>query len=390
MTDIYLIRHAEAEGNLYRRIQGRYDSLVTETGKKQIKCLEKRFEGVRVDAVYSSDYIRTRMTAAAVAEPRGLEITEHAGLREVAMGEWEDRTWSEIEEEYPEQLYYYNASPDKWDIPGGERFADLQARILGTLLEIAAQNENKAVAVVSHGGAIRALLAYIYGIPAQRVSEIQYCDNTAVSLLRAEGGRLEAEYINDNSHLPDELSPFKRETWWKQKSGMDGRNIRFLPLDPGKRSSDYLKAYREAWISAHGSDEGFSKVYLQTAVNRARMDPHSVVEAYVGRKSCGFVELAPEAKPLPYTGHIAFLALKPEYRRKGLGVQLIGYAVKYYRDKGCSALSLRVAQENERARQFYEKYGFEQIGLDSGATGKLIVMRKEIGLPHYAGKETKR
>lgn len=32
MTTIYLIRHAEAEGNLYRRIHGWYDALVTENG----------------------------------------------------------------------------------------------------------------------------------------------------------------------------------------------------------------------------------------------------------------------------------------------------------------------------------------------------------------------
>ena len=32
MTTIYLIRHAEAEGNLYRRIHGWYDALITENG----------------------------------------------------------------------------------------------------------------------------------------------------------------------------------------------------------------------------------------------------------------------------------------------------------------------------------------------------------------------
>ena len=39
MTTIYLIRHAEAEGNLYRRIHGWYDALVTENGWKQIQAL---------------------------------------------------------------------------------------------------------------------------------------------------------------------------------------------------------------------------------------------------------------------------------------------------------------------------------------------------------------
>ena len=65
MTRIYLIRHAEAEGNLYRRVQGQYNSLVTERGLEQIKALEERFRDVPIDAVYSSDLYRTKKTASA-------------------------------------------------------------------------------------------------------------------------------------------------------------------------------------------------------------------------------------------------------------------------------------------------------------------------------------
>ena len=59
MTIIYLIRHAEAEGNLYRRIHGWYDALVTENGLRQIQALEQRFQGEHFDAVWSSDLYRT-------------------------------------------------------------------------------------------------------------------------------------------------------------------------------------------------------------------------------------------------------------------------------------------------------------------------------------------
>ena len=59
MTRIYLVRHAEAEGNLYRRIHGWYDSLITDNGYRQIAALAHRFEGIPVDAVYSSDLFRT-------------------------------------------------------------------------------------------------------------------------------------------------------------------------------------------------------------------------------------------------------------------------------------------------------------------------------------------
>ena len=74
MTTIYLIRHAEAEGNLYRRIHGWYDALVTENGLRQIQALEQRFQGEHFDAVWSSDLYRTRATARALYVPKGLSL----------------------------------------------------------------------------------------------------------------------------------------------------------------------------------------------------------------------------------------------------------------------------------------------------------------------------
>ena len=60
MTTIYLIRHAEAEGNLHRRIHGWYDALITENGFAQIKALEDRFRDIHIDAVWSSDHMYHR------------------------------------------------------------------------------------------------------------------------------------------------------------------------------------------------------------------------------------------------------------------------------------------------------------------------------------------
>ena len=54
MTTVYLIRHAEAEGNLYRRVHGWYDSLITENGYRQIAALRGRI----------ASYLSTRCTPA--------------------------------------------------------------------------------------------------------------------------------------------------------------------------------------------------------------------------------------------------------------------------------------------------------------------------------------
>ena len=65
MTRIYLIRHAEAEGNLYRRVHGWYDSLVTDNGYRQISALKGRFDNIPIDAEYASELYRTKTTAKA-------------------------------------------------------------------------------------------------------------------------------------------------------------------------------------------------------------------------------------------------------------------------------------------------------------------------------------
>ena len=63
MTTIYLIRHAEAEGNLYRIAQAHANSSITDRGERQIQALARRFADIPIDAVYASDLYRTCATA---------------------------------------------------------------------------------------------------------------------------------------------------------------------------------------------------------------------------------------------------------------------------------------------------------------------------------------
>jgi probable phosphoglycerate mutase len=378
MTKVYIIRHAEAEGNLYRRIHGHYDSLITDKGRRQIEALQQRFDTEPVDAVYSSDLNRAIQTAAAIYKPKNLPLIISRLLREIAMGSWEDLCWGEVEKKYPEQLYYYNTSPDKWEIEGGESFYDLRKRIVSAIFEIAKINEEKTVAVVTHGGAIRALLSYILNVPPSEISRVRYCDNTAVTLITIDNGVMSIEYMNDDSHLSDELSSFRKETWWKEKDISDSRNMRFVPMNLKTDGKTYIACYKDAWHEAHGTYAGFSNIYLEWAKIRSASDPYSVARAYLQDKPCGIIELAKEQETDAHSGHIAFLYLDPPFRGKGLAVQLIGYAVWYYRRLGRKKLSLKVSGENLRAQSLYRKYGFYPVGTEAGALGKIIIMEKDI------------
>lgn len=378
MTTIYLIRHAEAEGNLYRRIHGWYDGRLTAMGTKQTAALEKRFENVHIDAVYSSDLTRAKDTARSIYVPKALPLHEREELREVGMGVWEDKCWGYVAQYEPQQLSYLNFEPEKWSVEGCEPYADSLERMERALFAVAGENEGKTVAVFSHGSIIRILLAKLLGWSSGEIKKVLYCDNTAVAKILADGGRMELEYYNDNSHLPAEISAFHRDTWWKDENAKDGRDMYFLPMDVFGRGEEYLRRYRDAWICSHGSDIGFSDIYLQWARGRCAEDKNSVMEAYLGDEVCGMLELAPSSGEAEGYGHIALLYLEERFRGRGLAVQLLGQAVSYYRNIGRHTLRLRVAESNTAARAFYGRWGFEVTETEWGMLGNTLTMCRPV------------
>ncbi len=380
MTRIWLLRHAEAEGNLYRRIHGCTDSGLTAFGRRQLKPLGERFLSVPLDAVYSSDLRRARETAAALAEPKGLDVRILPGLREVDMGQWEDRCWGWAARFEPEQYRALNKDPARFTVPGSEPYAVSVRRILAAVRQIAAENPGGEVAAVAHGCIIRILLAQLLGVPSEQIWSVPHGDNTCVAELEVENGEIRLLRYNDNSHLPEELSAFAREDWWKKEETTDGRDLYYLPMDvdsvEGGRT--YLRRYRETWIASHGTDLGFSDIYLTKARASAQADPMTVLEVYAGETPCGMLELSPNKGAGEGAGHITLLFLERDYRDQGLGVQLLGQAISYYRKLDRRFLRLHVSDTNIKAIKFYKSWGFTKADAEPDSFGETYVMEKPI------------
>ena len=193
MTKIYLIRHAEAEGNLYRRIQGHWDGSITALGLQQIDALAQRFRHEHIDALYCSNLSRARVTAEAITRYHDVPAVATPRLAEICMGVWEGRAWGDVEHGFPEQMRYFNTDPEKWSVPGGEPIREVQKRMTRAIQDLAARHDGQTVAVVSHGMAIRAYLCTVLGIPNSEMSTLPYGDNTSVSLLLVDGERTTVE-----------------------------------------------------------------------------------------------------------------------------------------------------------------------------------------------------
>lgn len=210
MTTVYLVRHAEAEGNLYRRVHGWYNSLITDNGYRQIAALRGRFADIHIDAVYSSDLFRTMTTAKAVYLSHGLELHTDPGLREISLGAWEDKPWGELERCDAMNLIRFNHSSPDFRVEGGETFAQVQARLKGAVLRLAAAHPGQTIALFSHGTAIRCLQGALRGLGPGEMDGLGHSDNTAVTCLEVEGDTARTVFENDNSHLPDEISTLAR------------------------------------------------------------------------------------------------------------------------------------------------------------------------------------
>ena len=380
MTRLFLIRHAEAEGNIYRRAHGWYDGLVSPKGVRQIAALSERFRGERIDAMYSSDLKRTVQTAGAVTRYRDLPIRTDPRLREQKLGIWEDVPFGNLDYDSPEQMYNFNNDPACWRVEGAEPYAELRRRMRGALTEIAARHDGGTVAVVSHGMAIRAFLADVLAIPSKEINRVPHGDNTAVSLLEYENGAFRTVYVNDASHLTGALSTFARQSWWQDPGVPDPNNVRFRRLDPNKYPGTYLDFYEKTWKAVHGSLDGFQPaLYLGAAARHVAACPDALVTIVRPDGAVvGITELDTERSKAENAGWICLCYVEEAQRRRLLGVQLIGHAVSVFRRLGCRSVRLNVYEGNAAAIAFYEAYEFRRIGESDGVSGKLHVMEKTL------------
>lgn len=323
MTEIYLIRHGEAEGNVYRRLHGQYNSLLTPRGQQQVKCVEKRFEQIPIDACYASDLTRASLTARAVYVPKKLRLRRDARFREVDVGRWEDIPFGFLEAFESEQMRLFDHDPKSWHVAGAERFEEYTARFLEAMTEAAQENEGKTIAIFSHGAIMRGVLLRLF---SDGQDTLPLSDNTGVSKLYWRDGAFTYEYLNDSSHLPKELTRAAFQAWWRETGRKKEANLYFVPEEENTGTR---------------------------------------FTAMLGGQPIGAVRLGEKAGEV---GRILGMSLLPEYLGRFYGDQFLGCAVSYFRRLGCKTLELAPGDYPDSIES---RYGFDpltrQVSIDAEA-----------------------
>lgn len=195
-TEVYLIRHGEAENNVRKNyIAGRSNEFpLTDKGVEQSRYLGGMLleKGIIPDRVYSSPAERARQTGKTALVAMSLEdllIIEDERLQEQETGEWTGKVATDIFTEAT--LAKIGELGKEFRSPGGESFNDVGLRMKEWIDTVA---DNERTFAFTHGGPIRCLPSHMYDWTHEQTYRTQP-GNTSVSLWIKEDGMWNLEYL---------------------------------------------------------------------------------------------------------------------------------------------------------------------------------------------------
>ncbi|MBN2796794.1 MAG: histidine phosphatase family protein [Clostridia bacterium] len=154
---VYLLRHGETVGNVKGTFAGNTDTPLTEFGIEQGKLAYNKLKDVDIDVVISSPLSRAVDTANLVIS-HPLILDER--LKEMHFGLFENMTYQEICEHYPDQIITWQNEGLYYTFPEGESVKSFYDRVIEGYLNILETHREKNILIVAHSGVIRSILAH--------------------------------------------------------------------------------------------------------------------------------------------------------------------------------------------------------------------------------------
>lgn len=203
---VLLIRHGETDWNAQRRWQGIEPTPLNELGFSQARMLADYLARHKspIEEIHCSDLPRALQTATIIGE--ALDITPQIDIRwrEINVGVFQGLTGDEAERLYAAEMAAYRSEDVHFIIPKGESRHALQKRAYEVWLEIITDEETAAqIAIVSHGGTIKALLRELFGADDERLKP--WLPNTSITTLECVNNQWDLVAFAQTPHLPPDL-----------------------------------------------------------------------------------------------------------------------------------------------------------------------------------------
>jgi broad specificity phosphatase PhoE len=132
---------------------------------------------------------RTRQTAEAIhaqwtggREPALARPLVEAGFAEQHFGDWQGRSYAELEEIRDGEWHRFWLAPADTRPPGGESFAEVVSRVARSVGRLSAEHAGRDIVTIAHGGSIRAAVALALDLDPEKALALAV-DNCSLTRL---------------------------------------------------------------------------------------------------------------------------------------------------------------------------------------------------------------
>jgi len=179
---VVLWRHGQTDWNVENRFQGHSDIPLNKVGEYQVAQAASVLAGLKPNRIISSDLIRARSTAAALADLTNLKVEINPGLRETHGGLWEGKTAPENRATHGDLFANWYEGGDEPAGVIGERRSEVAKRAV-EVIDRETANFTGTIVFVTHGGTVRSILGSILKLPISQWGVIGGLSNACWSIL---------------------------------------------------------------------------------------------------------------------------------------------------------------------------------------------------------------
>lgn len=202
-TDIFLIRHGQPERQ--NCLLGLTNCGLTDFGKKQLATLHKRSDNF--DQIISSPLKRCVDFANDWHTDSKLPLSVNSAWKEYDFGEWDGMSYQELNEKHTEAFTNFTQQPAKHLPPNAECLIEFSERLEKNILQLVKHYSGKKIAVITHAGVIRSLVAWCLGMDYKSGHQFQrfavnYASMTHISFYQDE----QQQYFSQLKYLNQPVS----------------------------------------------------------------------------------------------------------------------------------------------------------------------------------------
>ena len=201
MKQLYFVRHGQTEWNAIQRMQGQWNSDLSEKGRQQADVNGRFLATQNIDSLFVSPLDRTRQTADIINRHVNLPVNLDDRIMEWDCGDWSGYMYSEVQVKWAEEWNSLQADRFKYRGPNCENYPDMIERAAPFLDDIQSNSGNN-IAIVSHGMIGRVMVAQLIGLNEKDTLDFHQANDVIFRVTLHEGSVEVSHFVGGDGPIP--------------------------------------------------------------------------------------------------------------------------------------------------------------------------------------------